>query len=191
MEQVQSGDPTSHDSSVLTPIDNISATHTRRKKRNRRALFDHRKHDINKHRARNIITTPTPPISMSYPPNQSQVATQPATRLSTPNNQHQQITLPESSNQPISKGITTSVSEPDSTITHRYHPSIEFLELQQSVTGNDFDTDWKVSHSDESSHFHKIKMGQMTQPMVNRSVTVNSNMSWHAYAMGKLLTHAT
>ena len=189
MEQTHPDDPTRTGSSVLTPIDNIFATHThgknKRKKRNRRALFDRRKYDINKCRSH---VTPTPPISMSYPPNQSQLIT-PTTTPSTSVNQCQHVISP---GQPISKGIiSSSVSEPNSATTHRYHPNIDFFQLKESVTGIDLAADWKVVHNDEGIHLYKIKTGQVTQPMIARSVTINVNMSWHAHAVGKLLTRET
>ena len=34
-------------------------------------------------------------------------------------------------------------------------------------------------------------MGQTSQPAIERSVSINVSMCWHAHAMGKLLTHAT
>ena len=192
MEQSHPDDPTRMEpSSVLTPIGNtFSATPSntrgkiKRNKRNRRALFHRRKYDINKRRSPII---PTVPISMSYPPNQSQLTTTTITP-STSINQHQQQLEVINPSQPISKGISSSVSEPDSTTTHRYHPNIDFFQLRESLTGIDLAADWKMVDNDAGIYFYKIRTGQMTQPVVARSVTISITMSWHAYAVGKLLT---
>lgn len=53
MKRTQPGDPTRTESSVLTSIGNIIATHTRGKKKEITVLFDYTKHDINKCRSYN------------------------------------------------------------------------------------------------------------------------------------------
>ena len=114
------------------------------------------------------------------------------TPTSTPfTSQQEQIILSELSNRPITEGLTSSVSEPDSSSTYRYHPNIDFFQLQESLSDIDLGTDWKVVHNDKGIHLYKIKMGQISQPVIERSVSINVSMSWHAHAMGKLLTHAT
>ena len=115
----------------------------------------------------------------------------PITPTSMPFNQQEQVILSELSNQPISEGLTSSVSEPDSTSTYRYHPNIDFFQLQESLSDINLSTDWKVVHNDKGIHLYKIKMGQTSQPAIERSVSINVSMCWHAHAMGKLLTHAT
>ena len=114
------------------------------------------------------------------------------TPTSTPfTSQQEQIILSKLSNRPITEGLTSSVSEPDSSSTYRYHPNVDFFQLQESLSDIDLGTDWKVVHNDKGIHLYKIKMGQISQPVIERSVSINVSMSWHAHAMGKLLTHAT
>ena len=59
------------------------------------------------------------------------------------------------------------------------------------MTGINLAADRKVIHDDAGIHFYKLKTGQVTQPVVARSGTINVTMSWHAHAVGKLLTWET
>ena len=48
-------------------------------------------------------------------------------------------------------------------------------------------TRWLMSEEDEAVHFCRMKMSEMTQPMVE-STDSNISMSWHTHALRKLLT---
>lgn len=81
-------------------------------------------------------------------------------------------------------------SQPDENLLCREHPNIQFTEFCKQLEGVSFEAEWVVVPSDNAIQICKMKTFPMSAPVVERSVTIHVDMSWHAYATGKLLTRA-
>ena len=76
------------------------------------------------------------------------------------------------------------LEEPNSSLVERYHPSVDFLELIQSLKNVELLTGWTIAHNEETINVYKMRL---PQPTVERSITITANLSWQAHVMGRLI----
>ena len=164
-----------------------------------RRFHDRRKNDVRKRQAKAreafsvlqstsarddelVATTPTqqPPNSVSSPPESA------ATALTLrPPNSATALTQ----RQP--KVTTTTresaaATQPDSTLLQRHHPNLYFEDMRQQLHSAPLSAAWTPVYSASSIQLCMVKVAPMSQAKVERSITVNTDMSWHVHIAGKL-----
>ena len=84
-----------------------------------------------------------------------------------------------------------SCSQPDSTLLQRHHPNLSFEDMQQQLHSVPPSASWTPVYSASSIQFCMLKVAPMSQGKVERSITVNTDMSRHVHIAGKLVPIAT
>ena len=108
-------------------------------------------------------------------------------------------TQPQSATTPTQRqpNLTTAAHEytiatqPDSTLLQRHHPNSSFEDLQQQLHSTPLSASWTPVYSPSSIQLCLVKVAPMSQAKIERSITVNTSMSWHVHIAGKLVAVAT
>ena len=195
----------------LTP-DNAQKRRSRKRRVSRRKLFNRRKYDINK--PKHSVAATVSNLTSHLVSSENQRLT-PSTVSSESHNDSHHVSLPSTSSLshnlsqnihpattciPLSDHNSTSL-EPSSSVGQttsaeetgdsRCHPNIEFFEFKKSVKEIELDDGWMVTQDDGAVHIYKVKISPIVPPTIVLSVTINTSMTWHAHALGKLITRTS
>lgn len=167
----------------------------------------------NRNASRSAITQKQPTIpspeqpTITFPeqlalPSQKQPTHSSQKQLTRPSQKQPTITSPQQStiSTSILESATTqqmalttaeSCSQPDSTLLQRHHPNLSFEDMQQQLHSVPSSASWTPVYSASSIQLCMVKVAPMSQSKVERSITVNTDMSWHVHITGKLVPIAT
>ena len=159
----------------------------KRRKKSYRNFHDRRKNDIRKRQAKTREALSVIQLNTSCESTSAAVTPTPTSQQLSTKPTHE----PETATQPLastSSVSTQSQSLPNSTLLQRHHPNLSFEDMRQQLSSAPPSAAWTPVHSATSIQLCMMKVSPMSQAKVERSITVNTDMSRHVHVAGKLVS---
>ena len=80
--------------------------------------------------------------------------------------------------------MSSVLQQPDGSLLDRHHPNASFVALSEQTTEL-CDASWRIVKSDHNIQFFIVD--GTSQPVITRSVTVETDLSWNVFINGKQL----
>jgi hypothetical protein len=149
-----------------------------KRRKSRRNFFDRRKNDIRKSQEHN---------GENGTPLSTHVKPQTPTGERSQNDRAILLPITNTVNSTIRSVESVVIQEPNSSLVQRYHPNASFEMLKEGVQAS-LPQGWTVVCHESAIQLCMVKVAPMAPPSVERSITIDADMSWYAHARQRVLT---
>ena len=148
-----------------------------KRRKSQRNFFDRRKNDIRKSQQHNRERNPT--FNSRKP--------QAPTGERSQNDRAILLPITNTVNSTIHSVESVVIQEPNSSLVQWYHPNASFEMLKEGVQAS-LPQGWTAVCHESAIQLCMVKVAPMAPPSVERSITIDADMSWYAHARQRVLT---